>query len=102
MSNTNILYELAANIFLTAIKHARMNTGFQLLKRETQNILLGQLWAPLFILKASYWYTNIDGYFYFLQDTCNYMKSLNLDTKNLEYLETILLCRMDLLEDKDE
>ncbi|XP_072378018.1 nuclear receptor subfamily 2 group E member 1 [Diabrotica undecimpunctata] len=100
--HNTLIHEVAASIFLTAIKQARCNYGFKLLSRKSQNIILGYLWGPLFILKASYWHINIEGIFSFLHETCSYMKSLNLNSTTLELFETLLLCRLDLLEDPQE
>ncbi|CAG9830223.1 unnamed protein product [Diabrotica balteata] len=100
--HNTLIHEVAASIFLTAIKQARCNYGFKLLSRKSQNVILGYLWGPLFILKASYWHLNIEGIFSFLHETCSYMKSLNLNSATLELFETLLLCRLDLLEDPQE
>ncbi|KAJ8972513.1 hypothetical protein NQ314_000158 [Rhamnusium bicolor] len=63
---------------------------------------MGHLWAPLFILKAAHWPSDIGNILPFLQNTSKHIKQLNLDGTNLELFENILLCRMDLLEDKEQ
>lgn len=36
------VYEIAAHIFLTAIKSARKNSGFGMLSKNSQNTILGE------------------------------------------------------------
>ncbi|XP_056633932.1 nuclear receptor subfamily 2 group F member 5 [Diorhabda sublineata] len=91
------IYEISANILLTAVKDARCNPGFRILSKNSQNMILGHLWAPLFILKASYWHTDVAGILNFLKETCDYIKSLNFNEKTLLLFETILLCQKDFL-----
>ncbi|KAJ8956896.1 hypothetical protein NQ318_014313 [Aromia moschata] len=99
---SNSTYELAAQIFLTAIKQARRNSGFGHLRRHSQNIILGHLWAPLFILKAAHWPSDTASFFPFLQKVIKHIKLLELDGSTMEFFENILLCRVELLEDPEE
>ncbi|KAG5878121.1 hypothetical protein JTB14_005768 [Gonioctena quinquepunctata] len=101
-TETNPIYELAAHIFLTAVKQARQNPGFGMLSRSTQNILLGHLWAPLFVLRVAYWPSELHHILYFLHNTIKHLKYLNLDSSAMEHFENILLCRIDLLNDGEQ
>ncbi|XP_074040361.1 nuclear hormone receptor 83 [Leptinotarsa decemlineata] len=101
-AETYQMYEIAAHIFLTAVKQAKRNSGFGSLSRESQNIILGHLWAPLFILRVAYWSEDIEHVFYFLQSTIKHLRYLKLDINALEHFENVLLCRMDLLKDEEQ
>ncbi|KAJ8979296.1 hypothetical protein NQ317_000507, partial [Molorchus minor] len=116
-------FELAAQIFLAAVKQARCTSGFGRLNRHSQNTILGwyvpveigdvshlfqpavrnrHLWAPLFILKASYWTSDICNILPVLRNIASHMQLLDMDRISIELFENILLCRMDLLNDKEQ
>lgn len=63
---------------------------------------LGHLWAPLFILHASYWPSNIDRIIPSLKITRKQIKNLELDSLMFDVFENILLCRTDLLENEEQ
>lgn len=63
---------------------------------------LGHLWSPLFILRATCWSSDVGSIFPFLRSTCRQIKELDLDGTELNTLESILLCRKNLLEDQEE
>lgn len=110
---TNPIYEIAAQILLSAIKQVRCNSGFGALSRTSQNRILSQLWAPLFVLRATHWPSsssstddndttlnvlmpNNNNY---CQMSGRHIKALQMDETDLKLLENILLCRIDLLND---
>lgn len=63
---------------------------------------LGQLWAPQFLLHASYWPSNIENLLPLIKNTSKHIKFLSLDRGLFEILENILLCRADLLQQVDQ
>ncbi|KAJ8918267.1 hypothetical protein NQ315_014137 [Exocentrus adspersus] len=70
---------------------------------KTANVRIkGHLWGPLFILKTAFWPSDIENVFSFLKNSIKQIKQLGLNECELNALENILLCRKDLLEDKDE
>lgn len=95
--NLNPQHELAAQIFLVAVKQARNSTGFGVLNRLSQNTILTNLWGPLFLLKAVSW--TLETILPSHSVTFQYLRDLKLDAVDLETLENLLLCRPDLLTD---
>lgn len=94
-SSLNPQHELASQILILSIRKARSNPGFGLLSRSSQDAILTQLWAPLFLLRASYWPSALACLTHHLK----HFKTLELDSFELDLLESILLCRGDLLSD---
>ncbi|XP_045471433.1 retinoic acid receptor RXR-alpha-A [Harmonia axyridis] len=96
------IHEKASHVFLTTIKQLRTNSSFGILNKVSQNNILSHLWAPLFILKFSFWSLDAD------IDIPNFSKvfmrlhDLHLDVVDVELLETIMLCRSDLLDDPQQ
>ncbi|KAJ3655036.1 hypothetical protein Zmor_014180 [Zophobas morio] len=101
-TETNPAHELAAQILLVTIKQARCNAGFGLLNRFSQNTILGNLWAPLFLLRAAHWPSENVNMFPGVENTFITIKKLKLDSTDLELVENILLCRTDLLDDVEQ
>lgn len=99
----NPCYEIASHILLVTIKQVRCNSGFGLLNRQSQNLILAHLWAPLFLLRTAYWPNEtIINSFSEIQNTIKFVKDLKLDAIELDLFENILLCRMDLLENQEQ
>lgn len=95
-------HELAAQILLLAVKQARSSPYFSALNRTSQNEILGHMWGPLFILKASQWYPEAACMLTGVQGTFGCLRRLHLNTFELEMLENILLCRPDFLTDTSQ
>ncbi|CAH0556429.1 unnamed protein product [Brassicogethes aeneus] len=95
-------HEMAAQILLVTIKQARCGVGFGLLARDSQNIILSRLWAPLFILRLSYWPMDTSNILPKFTKTIMKIRELRLDGTELELLENLLLCRSDFLEGKNQ
>lgn len=62
----------------------------------------GQVWAPLFLLHASYWASNIEHLLPMLKNITRHTKHLNMDPNLVQILENILLGRTDLLNEEDQ
>ncbi|KAF5285584.1 hypothetical protein FQR65_LT13117 [Abscondita terminalis] len=92
-------HELAAHVLLISIKNARRNSGFGLLNKNSQDSVLMYLWAPLFILKSSYYTTNTIASLPNLQKTSKMLKDLKMTHTEMENFENVLLCRHDLIND---
>lgn len=55
MIDETIYYEIAAQIFLSAIRDARRHTDFSTMNIVDQNTMLQENWAAMFILRAATW-----------------------------------------------
>uniref|UniRef100_A0AAR5QHT1 Nuclear receptor domain-containing protein n=1 Tax=Dendroctonus ponderosae TaxID=77166 RepID=A0AAR5QHT1_DENPD len=95
------LHEVAAHLFLLAIKQARSNSGFGLLSRPAQNQVLGHLWACLLCFKMAH-YEGVAALLPHIQSLAEHFKSLRLDLAEQELLENVLLCRKDLVADRKQ
>ncbi|XP_049822379.1 LOW QUALITY PROTEIN: nuclear receptor subfamily 2 group E member 1 [Aethina tumida] len=95
-------HEMAAQVLLISIKQARCNAGFGLLNRLSQNIILSHLWAPLFILRLSYWPVDTSNVLPTHRKSLQKLQDLKLDLTELELVENLVLCRADLLDDKEQ
>ncbi|XP_060517223.1 nuclear receptor subfamily 2 group F member 5 [Cylas formicarius] len=87
------------HIFLISIKQIRSNSGFGLLNRISQNIILERVWAPVFIFRLTNSSVSLEKRFPWLNPILKRMLVLNMDCIERELLENILLCRADLIED---
>ncbi|XP_017768635.1 PREDICTED: nuclear receptor subfamily 2 group E member 1-like [Nicrophorus vespilloides] len=93
----NPQHELAAQILLVSVKQARKSSTFGCLTKDSQNTILSHLWSPLFILRASQWPTEIQ--MGDIKCTVNALKKMKIDCNEIDFLESLLLCRRDLLKD---
>lgn len=93
---------MIAHLFLLTIKQVRKNPGFALIDRETQNHILGYLWASILCFRMALSKMEImkDILFSRIKSAFDVMNELNLDGAEQELVETIILCRKDLLSDK--
>lgn len=103
-STLNPQHELASQILIVSIKQARTSPGFENLNRASQDIILGHLWAALFLLRAAYWpkFEHISWYLSDLEECLRRLRQLELDRLEVDLVETILVCRGDLLEEVAE
>lgn len=97
-------YEIIAHLFLLTIREVRKNPGFALIDRESQNHILGHLWASILCFKMAFSRTEIvkDILFSRIKSAFDIINELNLDVVERELVETIILCRKDLLSDKTQ
>nr|APD25637.1 hormone receptor 83 [Nilaparvata lugens] len=102
-------YELSAQILLVTIKRARSCAPLVALPFNCQNRILGQVWAALFLLHASYWpHCDLVRLLYRYRvttDVCVVMshimscRLMSLDAIEMSLMEILLLCRPDLVSD---
>ncbi|XP_039295803.1 nuclear receptor subfamily 2 group E member 1 isoform X2 [Nilaparvata lugens] len=105
-------YELAAQILLVTIKRARSCAPLVALPFNCQNRILGQVWAALFLLHASYWpHCDLVRLLYRYRvttDVCVVMshimscRLMSLDAIEMSLMEILLLCRPDLVSDTND
>ncbi|KAF5287950.1 hypothetical protein FQA39_LY15588 [Lamprigera yunnana] len=95
----NTQHEVAAHILLLSIKSVRRNSGFGILNKNSQDAILMHLWAPLFVLKASYWSSATLMPLSTFHTTLKLLENLKMTNAELENFENILLCRSDLVYD---
>lgn len=101
----NPQHELASQILIVSIKQARtISPGLGNLNRTSQDTILGHLWAALFLLRAAYWpkFGHISTYLSDLEDGLRRLRQLELDVLEVDLVETVLVCRGDLLGDAGE
>ncbi|EDW83837.1 uncharacterized protein Dwil_GK13826 [Drosophila willistoni] len=94
-------FQILAQILVTCLRQAKQNEQFRLLESSQQDAILQVVWSECFILRASHWSLDISG----MIDSCgdNQLKRLIFDAKQLRadilelnFLETLILCRKEL------
>ncbi|KAF7287584.1 hypothetical protein GWI33_005942 [Rhynchophorus ferrugineus] len=99
LKSTQQTYEIMAHVFLSTIRQLRQNSGFGLLNRHSQNVILSHMWGPILVLRIAQSTIQLKNVSTFLQSTITYIRSMNIDILEQDLLENILLCRNDLLEE---
>ncbi|KAK0083518.1 hypothetical protein PV325_008672 [Microctonus aethiopoides] len=107
-----IYYEIAAQIFLSAIRDARRHTDFSTMNIVDQNSMLRENWAAMFILRAATWpldLTKIHAQNLMINKSIirclttarGIIRKHKLDDVELLCLETFALCRTELTDSID-
>lgn len=91
-------FQMLAQILVTCLRQAKCNEQFRTLSRCQQEIILHSVWSECFVLRASHWTLDITAVFEAcgdkaLQRTIEEAKQLKADVMELNFLETLILCR---------
>ncbi|XP_034939724.1 nuclear receptor subfamily 2 group E member 1 [Chelonus insularis] len=108
-SGEAVQYEVAAQIFLSAIRGARRHKDFSRISITTQNWILHHNWSAIFILKAALWPVDLTEFQLrnvivnktitrYLSSTRAMISKLELTEVELSCLETFALCRSELTD----
>ncbi|EDV93804.1 photoreceptor-specific nuclear receptor [Drosophila grimshawi] len=99
-------FQILAQILVTCLRQAKLNEQFRLLERAQQDAILQVVWSECFILRASHWSLDISA----MIDTCGdaqlkwllaEAQQLRADLMELNFLETLILCRKELALNAD-
>lgn len=91
-------FQMLAQILVTCLRQAKSNEQFRTLSRCQQETILHSVWSECFVLRASHWTLDITAVF----DACGDValkriideaKQLKADVMELNFLETLILCR---------
>uniref|UniRef100_A0A1I8MX71 Uncharacterized protein n=1 Tax=Musca domestica TaxID=7370 RepID=A0A1I8MX71_MUSDO len=100
-SNENAFnFQMLAQILVTCLRQAKSNEQFRTLSRCQQDAILHLVWSECFVLRASHWTLDISAVFeacgdVALQRIINEAKQINADVMELNFLETLILCRKE-------
>lgn len=91
-------FQMLAQILVTCLRQAKCNEQFRTLSRCQQEIILHSVWSECFVLRASHWTLDITAVFEAcgdkaLQRVIEEAKQLKADVMELNFLETLILCR---------
>lgn len=91
-------FQMLAQILVTCLRQAKSNEQFRTLSRCQQDAILHLVWSECFVLRASHWTLDISAVFeacgdVALQRIINEAKQINADVMELNFLETLILCR---------
>lgn len=91
-------FQMLAQILVTCLRQAKSNEQFRTLSRCQQETILHSVWSECFVLRASHWTLDITAVF----DACGDValkriideaKQLKADVMEINFLETLILCR---------
>ncbi|KAH8384535.1 hypothetical protein KR200_008720 [Drosophila serrata] len=94
-------FQILAQILVTCLRQAKANEQFALLDRCQQDAILQVVWSEVFVLRASHWSLDISS----MVDGCGddqlkrlifEAQQLRADVLELNFLETLILCRKEL------
>ncbi|XP_061393212.1 nuclear receptor subfamily 2 group E member 1 [Musca vetustissima] len=93
-------FQMLAQILVTCLRQAKSNEQFRTLSRCQQEAILHLVWSECFVLRASHWTLDISAVFeacgdVALQRIINEAKQINADVMELNFLETLILCRRE-------
>lgn len=91
-------FQILAQILVTCLRQAKCNEQFRTLTPTQQETILNVVWNECFVLRASHWSLDITA----MIDACGdpqlrrviaEAKQLHADVMELNFLETLILCR---------
>ncbi|XP_011192665.3 nuclear receptor subfamily 2 group E member 1 [Zeugodacus cucurbitae] len=94
-------FQILAQILVTCLRQAKCNEQFRTLSPAQQETILNAVWNECFVLRASHWSLDITA----MIDACGdpqlrrviaEAKQLRADVMELNFLETLILCRKEL------
>ncbi|XP_030374347.1 photoreceptor-specific nuclear receptor [Scaptodrosophila lebanonensis] len=94
-------FQILAQILVACLRQAKCNEQFRLLERAQQDAILHVVWSECFVLRASHWSLDIKS----LIESCGDVQlkrliaeaqELRADVLELNFLETLILCRKEL------
>ncbi|XP_039970666.1 nuclear receptor subfamily 2 group F member 1-B [Bactrocera tryoni] len=94
-------FQILAQILVTCLRQAKCNEQFRTLTPTQQEAILNVVWNECFVLRASHWSLDITS----MIDACGdpqlrrviaEAKQLRADVMELNFLETLVLCRKEL------
>ncbi|XP_018796232.1 PREDICTED: retinoic acid receptor RXR-gamma [Bactrocera latifrons] len=94
-------FQILAQILVTCLRQAKCNEQFRTLTPTQQEAILNVVWNECFVLRASHWSLDITS----MIDACGdpqlrrviaEAKQLRADVMELNFLETLILCRKEL------
>ncbi|XP_017035505.1 nuclear receptor subfamily 2 group E member 1 [Drosophila kikkawai] len=94
-------FQILAQILVTCLRQAKANEQFALLERCQQDAILQVVWSEVFVLRASHWSLDISS----MVEGCGddqlkrlifEAQQLKADVLELNFLETLILCRKEL------
>ncbi|XP_036341694.1 nuclear receptor subfamily 2 group E member 1 [Rhagoletis pomonella] len=94
-------FQILAQILVTCLRQAKCNEQFRTLAAAQQEAILSAVWNECFVLRASHWSLDISA----MIDACGdpqlrriivEAKQLRADVMELNFLETLILCRKEL------
>ncbi|XP_046805892.1 nuclear receptor subfamily 2 group E member 1 [Lucilia cuprina] len=93
-------FQMLAQILVTCLRQAKSNEQFRTLSRCQQETILHSVWSECFVLRASHWTLDITAVFeacgdMVLQRIIDEAKQLKADVMELNFLETLILCRKE-------
>ncbi|KAM7363097.1 nuclear hormone receptor 83 [Cochliomyia hominivorax] len=93
-------FQMLAQILVTCLRQAKSNEQFRTLSRCQQETILYSVWSECFVLRASHWTLDITDVFeacgdVALQRIIKEAKQLKADVMELNFLETLILCRKE-------
>ncbi|XP_065364028.1 nuclear receptor subfamily 2 group E member 1 [Calliphora vicina] len=99
-SGSALNFQMLAQILVTCLRQAKTNEQFRTLSRCQQETLLHSVWSECFVLRASHWTLDITAVFeacgdVALQRIIDEAKQLKADVMELNFLETLILCRRE-------
>lgn len=91
-------FQMLAQILVTCLRQAKSNEQFRTLPNCQQETILHLVWSECFVLRASHWTLDITAVFQAcgdvaLQRIIDEAKQINADVMELNFLETLILCR---------
>ncbi|XP_075145075.1 uncharacterized protein LOC142220069 [Haematobia irritans] len=92
--------QLLTQILVTCLRQASANEQFRTLPFCQQETILHLVWSECFVLRASHWTLDITAVFracgdVALQRTIEEAKQIKADVMELNFLETLILCRKE-------
>ncbi|CAD6995968.1 unnamed protein product [Ceratitis capitata] len=97
-SGNAVNFQILAQILVTCLRQAKCNEQFRTLTPPQQETILNAVWNECFVLRASHWSLDISA----MIDACGdpqlrrviaEAKQLRADVLELNFLETLILCR---------
>ncbi|ALC47016.1 Hr83 [Drosophila busckii] len=94
-------FQILAQILVTCLRQAKLNEQFRLVERTQQDAILQVVWSECFILRASHWTLDISAMIEGCGDAQLKLQlaeaqQLRADILELNFLETLILCRREL------
>ncbi|XP_037942930.1 nuclear receptor subfamily 2 group E member 1 [Teleopsis dalmanni] len=94
-------FQILAQVLVTCLRQAKCNEQFRLLERCQQEAILQVVWSECFVLRASHWSVDISSLIEACGDThlkraIGDAQQLRADVMELNFLETLILCRKEL------
>ncbi|XP_067014438.2 nuclear receptor subfamily 2 group E member 1 [Anabrus simplex] len=99
-----LYHEVSAQILLVSVRQARRNEHLSFLSRTDQDAILQVVWGQLFLLHAAHWPVDLSALlrraghqFSVITTVLDHCQGLHVDTAELVLLETLILCRTELV-----